>query len=198
MSDDSRFERLPAEQIEEILRRLDSLEAQVAAQAAVAAARPITELPEVFIHPLACVESPDIGPGSRVWAWAHIVNGAKIGRNANICDHVFVEGGVVIGDDATVKCGVYLWDGIVLEDAVFVGPAAVFTNDPRPRSKTYPERYPTTTIKSGASIGANAVLLPGITIGEGAMVGAGAVVTRDVAPGTIVVGNPARALPEST
>jgi uncharacterized RmlC-like cupin family protein len=91
-----------------------------------------------------------------------------------------------------VKCGVQLWDGVTLEDDVFVGPNATFTNDPFPRSRQYPERFARTTVRAGASIGANATLLPGIEVGRGAMVGAGAVVTRDVPPGAIVTGNPAR------
>jgi hypothetical protein len=91
-----------------------------------------------------------------------------------------------------VKCGVQLWDGITLEDDVFVGPNATFTNDPYPRSRQYPERFARTTVRAGASIGANATLLPGIEIGRGAMVGAGAVVTRDVPAGATVTGNPAR------
>ena len=122
----------------------------------------------------------------------HILPGAKIGEDCDICDNVFIENDVVIGDRVTVKCGVQLWDGIELENDVFVGPNATFSNDSFPRSKQYPEKFEKTLIKEGASIGANATLLPGIVIGKDAMVGAGAVVTHSVPANAIVVGNPAR------
>lgn len=145
-----------------------------------------------FQHPNAIVESTQIGDQTRIWAFAHILPHARLGEDCNICDHVFIENDVVIGDRVTVKSGVQIWDGIVIEDDVFIGPNATFTNDPFPRSKQYPERYAKTIIKKGASIGANATILPGITIGRYAMVGAGAVVTNDVPPYAIVYGNPAR------
>ena len=145
-----------------------------------------------FAHPQSLVESSNIGDGTRVWAFAHILPGAVVGRDCNICDHVFIENDVVVGDRVTVKCGVQLWDGVALEDDVFVGPNATFTNDLFPRSRQRPEQFARTTVRAGASIGANATLLPGIEIGRGAMVGAGAVVTRDVPPGVVVAGNPAR------
>ena len=145
----------------------------------------------VFIHERALVETEAIGPGTRVWAFAHVMAGAVVGVDCNICDHTFIEGDVVIGDRVTIKSGVYLWDGLRVEDDVFIGPQATFTNDLTPRSKQ-PFEFQTTTLRRGASIGAGAVLLPGITIGERAMVGAGAVVTRDVPAFAIVVGNPAR------
>lgn len=145
-----------------------------------------------FIHEKALCESGDIGQGTRVWAFAHVLPGARIGRDCNICDGVFVENDVVIGDRTTVKCGVQLWDGVRLGNDVFVGPNATFTNDLFPRSRQHPERYARTIVEDGASIGANATLLAGITIGRGAMVGAGAVVTRSVPANAIVVGNPAR------
>lgn len=147
-----------------------------------------------YCHPQAIVETERIGVGTRVWAFAHVLGGAVIGRDCNICDHVFIENDVTVGDRVTVKCGVQLWDGTTLEDDVFVGPNATFTNDPFPRSRQYPERFARTTVRAGASIGANATLLPGIEIGHGAMVGAGAVVTHDVPPGVVVVGNPARVI----
>lgn len=145
-----------------------------------------------FIHPNALCESSQVGDGTRIWAFAHVLPGARIGRDCNICDHVFVENDVVVGDRVTVKCGVQLWDGVELEDDVFIGPNATFTNDVFPRSKLYPAQFGRTTVRKGASIGANATLLPGITIGARAMVGAGAVVTRSVPPNAVVVGNPAK------
>jgi acetyltransferase-like isoleucine patch superfamily enzyme/dTDP-4-dehydrorhamnose 3,5-epimerase-like enzyme len=147
---------------------------------------------EVFLHPQALCESASVGAGTRVWAFAHILSGAKVGRDCNICDGVFVENDVVVGDRVTVKCGVQLWDGVRLEDDVFVGPNATFTNDRFPRSRAHPERYPETIVRRGASIGANATILPGLEIGANAMVGAGAVVTRSVPNNAIVKGNPAR------
>ena len=145
-----------------------------------------------FSHENAIVESTFIGPRTRIWAFVHVLPGAKIGADCNICDGVFIENDVTVGDRVTIKCGVQLWDGITLEDDVFVGPNATFTNDPFPRSRQHPESFPKTTVRHGASIGANATILPGLTIGTNAMVGAGAVVTRDVPPNAIVVGNPAR------
>lgn len=146
----------------------------------------------VFLHPQAICESERVGAGTRVWAFAHVLPGAQIGRDCNICDGVFVENDVIVGDRVTIKCGVQLWDGLRLEDDVFVGPNATFTNDPFPRSRVTPASFQTTTVRAGASIGANATILPGIEIGSGAMVGAGAVVTRNVPAGALVVGNPAR------
>jgi len=145
-----------------------------------------------FIHEKGICESSDIGAGTRIWAFAHVLPGAKIGADCNVCDNVFVENDVVIGDRVTLKCGVQVWDGVRLEDDVFVGPNATFTNDPFPRSRRQPEKYATTLVRAGASIGANATILCGVTIGPGAMVGAGAVVIKSVPPGAIVVGNPAR------
>jgi acetyltransferase-like isoleucine patch superfamily enzyme len=146
----------------------------------------------VFVHPTAIVESDKIGENTRVWAFAHILKDAVIGRNCNICDFVFIENEVVLGDDVTVKCGVYIWDGLTIEDRAFIGPSVVFTNDRAPRSKAYLQEYPTTVIREGASLGAGAVILPGIVVGRYAMVGAGAVVTRDVGDFVLVFGNPAR------
>jgi acetyltransferase-like isoleucine patch superfamily enzyme/dTDP-4-dehydrorhamnose 3,5-epimerase-like enzyme len=145
-----------------------------------------------FAHPHAIVESSHIGRNTRVWAFAHILPDAVIGEDCNICDQTFIENDVIVGDRVTIKCGVQLWDGITLEDDVFIGPNATFTNDPFPRSKQYPEFFARTVIRKGASIGANATILPGLTLGQSCMVGAGTVVTKDVPPFAIVVGNPAR------
>lgn len=144
-----------------------------------------------FIHPQALVESEKIGDRTRVWAFVHILPDAVVGSDCNICDHVFIENDVIIGDRVTVKCGVQLWDGLRIADDVFIGPNATFTNDRFPRSKQ-PFTLLETNVERGATIGANATILPGITIGENAMVAAGAVVTRDVPPDALVVGNPAR------
>ena len=144
-----------------------------------------------FQHSSAIVETKDIGPRTRVWAFVHILPGASIGADCNICDHVFIENNVRMGDRVTIKCGVQLWDGVRLEDDVFIGPNVTFTNDNFPRSKQYPSEFLETTIRSGASIGANSTILPGVTVGQKAMVGAGSVVTRNVPPHAIVIGNPA-------
>lgn len=148
----------------------------------------------VQVHPAALCESDEIGDGTRVWAFAHVLPGAVIGADCNICDHVYVEGGAVLGDRVTVKSGVQVWDGVRLGDDVFVGPNATFTNDLFPRSKAFYDAYTPTVVEAGASIGAGAVVVAGVTVGAGALVGAGAVVTKDVPPRTIVVGNPARVL----
>lgn len=145
-----------------------------------------------YKHPQALVETDSVGSGTRVWAFAHLLPKAVVGKDCNICDHVFIENDVVVGDRVTIKCGVQLWDGIRIENDVFIGPNVTFTNDPAPRSKQYLTKYAETTVRQGASIGANATILPGISIGKLAMVGAGAVVTHSVPPFAVVVGNPAR------
>lgn len=145
-----------------------------------------------FIHPQSLVDSgARIGARTRVWAFAHVLAGATIGEDCNICDYVFIENDVRIGDRVTVKCGVQIWNGVTLEDDVFVGPNATFTNDLFPRSRQE-FRLAKTVVRAGATIGANATVLAGVTVNKNAMVGAGAVVTRDVPPNAIVVGNPAR------
>lgn len=144
------------------------------------------------IHPSADVQSSVIGEGTNIWQYVVVLPKARIGRHCNICAQVFIENDVVVGDRVTIKNGVQLWDGLRVEDDVFIGPNVTFTNDKFPRSKVYPEAFPSTTVRKGASIGGGAVILPGLTIGEHSMVGAGAVVTRNVPPRAIVVGNPAR------
>jgi UDP-2-acetamido-3-amino-2,3-dideoxy-glucuronate N-acetyltransferase len=144
-----------------------------------------------FIHEKADVQSDSIGTGTRIWQFSIVLKGAKIGSNCNINALCFIENDVIIGDNVTVKCGVHLWDGITIEDNVFIGPNATFTNDKYPRSKVYPEQFTRTLVKKRASIGANATILCGITIGENAMIGAGSVVTKDVPDGEVWYGNPA-------
>jgi acetyltransferase-like isoleucine patch superfamily enzyme len=144
-----------------------------------------------FIHALADVKSTTIGAGSRIWQFCVVFAGAKIGANCNICAQVLIENDVVIGDNVTIKSGVQLWDGIRIEDNVMIGPNATFTNDSFPRSKE-PYHLLKTVVKAGATIGANATILPGLTIGEKAMIGAGAVVTKDVPPGAVMIGNPSK------
>jgi UDP-2-acetamido-3-amino-2,3-dideoxy-glucuronate N-acetyltransferase len=150
--------------------------------------------PSVFVHQLALCESDDIGPRTRIWAFAHVLPGARIGADCNVGDHAFVEGGVVVGNTVTIKNNVLLWDGVTVEDEVFLGPNAVFTNDARPRAafKKRPEALLSTLVRQGATVGANATVVAGITIGRWAFVGAGAVVTGDVPDHALVVGNPAR------
>ena len=144
------------------------------------------------IHKLADVQSDSIGLTTRVWQFVVILPGAQIGQDCNICSHCFIENDVIVGDRVTIKCGVHLWDGLRVEDDVFIGPGACFTNDKFPRSRQKPDKYLETTIKIGASIGAGASILPGLVIGSNAMVGAGSVVTRSVPANAIVVGNPAK------
>jgi acetyltransferase-like isoleucine patch superfamily enzyme len=151
----------------------------------------------MFIHPSSDVQSKQIGEGTRIWQYVVVLPGAVIGRDGNICSHCFIENKVLVGDRVTVKCGVQLWDGVTLEDDVFVGPNVTFTNDRHPRSGNSGFVMEPIIVKKGASIGANATILPGVTIGAGAMVGAGSVVTRDVPPGSTVVGNPARIFDEA-
>ena len=157
---------------------------------------------ERFVHPTALVESRQIGEDTRIWAFAHVMDGVTIGAGCNIGDHCFLESGAVVGDNVTIKNGNMLWEGVVVEDGVFVGPNVLFTNDRYPRSPRLPQaarRYRDTgwlvptLVKHGASIGAGAVIVAGVTIGAFATVAAGAVVTRDVPPYTLVVGTPARA-----
>ena len=144
------------------------------------------------VHPQALCESRTVGESTRIWAFAHVLPGARIGRDCNICDHVFVENDVVIGDRVTVKCGVQLWDGLRVADDVFIGPNTTFSNDKYPRSKHYQAKVLETHIGRGASIGGGVSVLPGLRIGAGSMIGAGSVVTHDVPARAIVSGNPAR------
>lgn len=156
----------------------------------------------VYIHPKALVETNAIGEGTRIWAFTHVLKGAVIGRNCNLGDHCFVEGGASLGDGVVVKNGNMIWEGVRIEDGAFIGPHVFFTNDLFPRSRQLPEAAPRvakkenwlvpTLVKRGASLGAGAVILAGITIGEYSMVAAGALVSRDVPPHALVMGAPAR------
>ena len=147
-----------------------------------------------FAHPQALVESEDIGPGTRIWAFAHVQPGARIGAECNICDHAFIETGAVLGNNVTVKNGVAIWWGVTVEDNVFLGPNCVLTNDPNPRAyiKKSSPALEATLIRANATVGANATILCGITIGQYAFIGAGSVVLRTVLDFALMVGNPAR------
>jgi acetyltransferase-like isoleucine patch superfamily enzyme len=145
-----------------------------------------------FIHPTADVQSKSVGSGTRIWQFVVVQSGASIGADCNICSHCLIENDVIVGDRVTIKSGVQLWDGVRLGDDVFVGPNVSFTNEKTPRSRQIPDKFLSTAIENGASIGAGATILPGLVIGRSAMIGAGAVVTRSVPPNAIVVGNPAR------
>jgi UDP-2-acetamido-3-amino-2,3-dideoxy-glucuronate N-acetyltransferase len=149
---------------------------------------------EVFVHPNGLCESHHVGGGTRIWAFAHVLAGAKVGRDCNICDHAYVEGGVTIGDRVTVKNRALLFDGVTIEDDVFLGPAVVFTNDLRPRAtiKRGDDELLPTVVRTGATLGAGVVVICGLTIGAHALIGAGAVVTRDVPAYGFVIGNPGR------
>jgi UDP-2-acetamido-3-amino-2,3-dideoxy-glucuronate N-acetyltransferase len=150
--------------------------------------------PSVFVHERGLCESDAVGPRTRIWAFAHVLKGAVVGADCNICDCAFIEGGARLGDKVTVKNAVLVWDKVTVEDEVFLGPNMVFTNDMNPRVafKKPPETFLPTLVKRGASIGANATIVCGTTIGENAFVGAGTVVIRDVPAHALVVGNPAR------
>jgi UDP-2-acetamido-3-amino-2,3-dideoxy-glucuronate N-acetyltransferase len=156
----------------------------------------------IFIHTKAIVESKAIGSGTRVWAFVHVMTGARVGKNCNIGDHCFVESGATIGDDCTIKNGNMVWEGVTLEDGVFVGPNVFFTNDLHPRSPRLPQAHKRYRAKSnwllptkigrGATLGAGAIILAGVTIGEYAMVGAGALVTKSVPSYALVRGIPSQ------
>jgi len=153
---------------------------------------------KAFVHPAAICDSQDVGEGTRIWAFAHVLSGARIGRNCNVADNVFVEGGSWIGDNVTLKNNVCVWEGVTLEDDVFVGPNVTFTNDRYPRSPRMMQargRYTTkdqwlskTTVRRGAAIGGGATIVPGIELGCYCLVAAGALVTRSVEPYAIVAG----------
>ena len=157
---------------------------------------------DFFQHPMALVESDDIGKGTRIWAFAHVMSGARIGQDVNVGDHAFVEAGAMVGDNVTIKNAVCIWEGVIIEDDVFVGPRVTFTNDRFPRSPRMPgvqKRYSKkenwlakTLVQQGASIGACATITPDVTLGFACCIGAGSTVVHDVPPFTLVVGTPAK------
>ncbi|WP_242605561.1 acyltransferase [Frankia sp. Cppng1_Ct_nod] len=149
---------------------------------------------DVFVHPRGLCESDEVGAGTRIWAFAHVMAGARLGRDCNVCDHAFVESGAVVGDRVTIKNAVLIWDLVTVEDDVFLGPNMIFTNDMNPRAevKKGTDRLDRTLVRRGATIGANATIVCGTTLGEYSFVAAGAVVIRDVGAYALVVGNPAR------
>ena len=150
----------------------------------------------VFVHPQGLCDSSQVGPRTRVWAFAHIVNGAQVGSDCNICDGAFIENGAVVGDRVTVKNQVMIFEGVTVEDDVFLGPGVIFTNDLRPRAaiKRSGGALLPTTVRRGATLGAGVVVVCGVTIGAHAFVGAGAVVAKDVPDFGFVVGNPGRVI----
>jgi len=147
---------------------------------------------KIFIHPTVEIEGAEIGEGTKIWHFCHIMK-CKIGKNCTIGQNVFIQDGVVIGDNCKIQNNVSIYKGVVLEDNVFVGPSAVFTNVRKPRAKIKiaPENYNKTIVKKGASIGANATIVCPVEIGEEAMIGAGSVLTKNVPAGLTVIGNPA-------
>lgn len=147
---------------------------------------------KLFIHKLADVQSSTIGDGTRIWQFAVVLKGARIGRNCNVCANTFIENDVIVGDNVAVKCGVQLWDGVRIGNNVTLGPNATFTNDRRPDRTKSQWTCLETIVEDNVTVGANATILPGLRLGKGCFVGAGSVVTKDVPPGVTVVGNPAR------
>ena len=150
--------------------------------------------PSVQVHPAAICETDDVGPRTRIWAFAHLLEGASVGEDCNICDHVFIEGRARLGDRVTVKNASLIWDAVDIGDDVFIGPRVTFTNDLRPRigHSLAPGEFVPTVVRHGASLGANVTVVCGVTIGEYALIGAGAVVTADVPAHALMLGVPAR------
>ena len=157
----------------------------------------MSSAPGIFVHRLALCESDEVGAGTQIWAFAHVMKGAVIGRDCNIGDHAFVETGARVGDRVTLKNQAMVWDGVEIGDDVFVGPGVSFTNDVFPRSRRLPAVAKAgwlvpTRVENGASLGARCVILPGAHIGAYAMVAAGAVVTRGVPAHALMAGVPAK------
>jgi acetyltransferase-like isoleucine patch superfamily enzyme len=148
----------------------------------------------VFVHPAGLCESDDVGAGTRVWAFAHVLPGATVGRDCNICDGAFVETGAVLGDRVTVKNGTLVFAGVTCEDEVFLGPNVLFTNDLRPRAarRRGADELLSTVVRRGVSLGAGVIVVCGHVIGEYAFAAAGSVIATDVPAHAFVAGNPAR------
>jgi UDP-2-acetamido-3-amino-2,3-dideoxy-glucuronate N-acetyltransferase len=149
---------------------------------------------DYYRHESAVVDDgAEIGGGSRVWHFVHVCAGARVGRNVVLGQNVFVGGGAVVGDDCKVQNNVSIYDAVILEEGVFIGPSAVFTNVHNPRATVERKsEYRETRVRAGATLGANCTIVCGVTIGRHAFVGAGAVVTRDVPDHALVAGVPAR------
>lgn len=147
-----------------------------------------------FVHPSVYVDEPcEIGQGTKIWHFCHVMSGARIGQGCNIGQNVFIAAGVVIGNNVKIQNNVSLYTGVIVEDDVFLGPSMVFTNVINPRSHVNRRgEYQTTLVRRGASIGANATIVCGITLGQYSFIGAGSVVTKDVPAYALVYGNPAR------
>ena len=141
-----------------------------------------------MLHNLADIQSSNIGENTNIWQFTVVLPNARIGNDCNICSHCFIENQVIIGDRVTLKAGVYLWDGTEIENDVFIGPNATFCNDRYPKTKNKNFKLEKIIVRQGASIGANATILPGVIIGNNAMIGAGAIVTKNVPAGMIVKG----------
>jgi len=151
-------------------------------------------LKEYFSHETAVIdEGCEIGPGTKIWHFSHIMTGCKIGEHCNIGQNVVISPGVVLGNNVKVQNNVSIYTGVICEDDVFLGPSMVFTNIKNPRSAIIrKDQYARTLVKKGASIGANATIVCGVTINEFAFIGAGAVVVKDVDPFALILGNPGR------
>lgn len=149
---------------------------------------------EYFAHESAVIDANcNIGKGTKIWHFSHIMSGAIIGKDCNIGQNVVISPEVVLGDRCKVQNNVSIYTGVTCEDEVFLGPSMVFTNIVNPRSAIIrKDQYAKTIVRKGASIGANATIVCGFEIGEYAFIGAGAVVTKEVLPYALVVGNPAR------
>jgi UDP-2-acetamido-3-amino-2,3-dideoxy-glucuronate N-acetyltransferase len=149
---------------------------------------------QYYAHPSAVIdENSEIGEGTKIWHFSHIMSGCKIGKKCNIGQNVVVAPDVVLGNNVKVQNNVSIYTGVICEDDVFLGPSVVFTNVINPRSAVVrKDKYLKTLVRKGASVGANATVICGNEIGQFAMVGAGAVITKDVAAYGLVYGNPAR------